>query len=321
MDTMATEPVRSARKLAVLRQGALSDIQMEAEKGIYVTKTKDRDTHDRYEYKTSDFGRSNSMEAAIYKAAIAGDIDGLTTALRQDSELNFLNQLTPRDDTILHIAARLSHHHLVEPIQSRSPDLFKSKNYNDDHPLHLAAAGGHLSIVQSLITNALRFAISSGRETEAEQDILDVMMGQNKQGNTSLHMAVKDHQYEVALFLFKQPGSQITSCVPNLERKSALYMAAEAGHEELFELMMQFIASNVDAQNMLKDGQPLLHVAITTRNKGVSTPPQTGVYPIFQQPTHRQKRVDTIPDWCLPYLPATPPELHQQVRVDPRKAK
>ncbi|XP_028073883.1 protein ACCELERATED CELL DEATH 6-like [Camellia sinensis] len=267
MDTMPTEPVRSARKRAVVKQVALSDIQMEAEKGIYVTETKDRDTHDRYEYKTSDFGRSNSMEAAIYKAAIAGDIDGLTTALQQDSELNLLNELTPRDDTILHIAARLGHHHLVEPIQSRSPDLFKSKNYNDDHPLHLAAAGGHLSIVQSLITNALRLAISSGRETEAEQDILDVTKGQNKQRNTPLHMAVKDHQYEVALFLFKRPGSQITSCVPNLGKKSALYMAAEAGHEELFELVMQFVASNVDAQNMLKDGQPLMHVAITTRNK------------------------------------------------------
>ncbi|THF96775.1 hypothetical protein TEA_029620 [Camellia sinensis var. sinensis] len=261
----------SARKRAVVKQVALSDIQMEAEKGIYVTETKDRDTHDRYEYKTSDFGRSNSMEAAMYKAAIAGDIDGLTTALQQDSELNLHNELTPRDDTILCIAARLGHHHLAEHIQSSCPDLFKSQNYNNDHPLHLAAAGGHLSIVQSLITNALRFAISSGRETEAEQDILYVIKGQNKQRNTPLHMAVKDRQYEVALFLFKRPGSQITSCVLNLEKKSALYMATEAGHEELFELMMQFVASNVvDAQNMLNDGQPLLHVAITTRNKGNS---------------------------------------------------
>ncbi|CAL5336740.1 unnamed protein product [Camellia sinensis] len=229
---------------------------------IDITET---DTHDRYEYKVSDFGRSNSMEAAIYRAAIAGDIHGLTTALQQDSELNLLNQLTPRGDTILHIAARLGHHHLVEPIKSRCPDLFKSKNYNNDHPLHLAAAGGHLSIVKSLITNVSQFVIYSGLETEAA--LQELLNSQNKQGNTPLHMAVKDHQYEVALFLFKRPGSQITSCVPNREKKSPLYMAAEAGHEELFELMMQFVASNVDAQNMLKDGQPLLHVAITTRNK------------------------------------------------------
>ncbi|KAI8010159.1 Protein ACCELERATED CELL DEATH 6, partial [Camellia lanceoleosa] len=93
--------------------------------------------------------------------------------------------------------------------------------------------------------------------------------GQNKQRNTPLHMAVKDHQYEVALFLLTQAGSLFTSCVLNLEKKSPLYMAAEAGHQELFELMMQFVASNVDAQNMLQDVQPLLHVAITTRNKVV----------------------------------------------------
>ncbi|KAF5949382.1 hypothetical protein HYC85_011375 [Camellia sinensis] len=219
-----------------------SDQQMNANKrkarGIHSRKPKDCYTHDRYEYKASDFGRSNSMEAAIYRAAIAGDIDGLRTALQQDSELNLLNQLTPRGDTILHITASLGHHHLVEPIQSRSPDLFKSKNCNDDYPLHLAAAGGHLSIVESLITNASQFARSWGPETEA----------------------VLLHEYFNA-------GSVLTSCAPNLEKKSPLYMAAEAGHEELFELMMQFVASNVDAQNMVKDGQPLLHVAITTRNK------------------------------------------------------
>ncbi|KAI8011886.1 Protein ACCELERATED CELL DEATH 6 [Camellia lanceoleosa] len=243
MDTMATDEV------LCVPSSLTDNIQMEA------CRRRHLGIHDTYEYKAPDFGRSNSLEAAIYRAAIAGDINGLR--LQQDSQLNLLNQLTPRGDTFLHIAARLGHYHLVEPITSRCPDLVKSKNYNDDHPLHLAAAGGHLYIVQSLIT--ITGGHLSGRETGAEQDILDVIKGQNKQGNTPLHMAVKDHQYEVALFLFKRPGSQITSCVPNLEKKSPLYMAAEAGHEELFELMMQFVASNVDAQNMLKDGQPLLH--------------------------------------------------------------
>ncbi|KAL7219230.1 hypothetical protein ACSBR2_012332 [Camellia fascicularis] len=262
---MATEPPRMFG-----RDLLGSEIQMGADRGIDFTETEDRYTHDRYEYEASDFGRSNSMEAAIYRAAIAGDIHGLTTALQQDSQLNLLNQLTPRGDTILHIAARLGHHHLVEPIRSSCPDLFKSKNYNNDHPLHLAAAAGHLSIVQSLITNAFLFVIASGRETEAGlQEIFNVINGQNNQWNTPLHMAVKNHQYEVALFLFTRAGSLLTSCFPNLEKKSPLYLAAEAGHQELFELMMQFVASNVDAQNMLKHGQPLLHVAITTRNKAV----------------------------------------------------
>ncbi|KAL7250528.1 hypothetical protein ACSBR1_012527 [Camellia fascicularis] len=226
---------------------------------------------DRYEYKAFDFGRSNSMEAAMYRAAIAGDINGLRTVLQQDSELNVLNQLTPRDDTILHIAARLGHHHLAKHIQRRCPDLFKSKNYNNDHPLHLAAAGGHLSIVESLITNASQFARSWGPETEAVllQEYFNVINGKNKQGNTPLHMAVKDHQYEVALFLVKQAGSALISCFPNLEKKSPLYLAAEAGHQELFEHMIRFVASNVDAQNTLMDGEPLLHVAITARNKVV----------------------------------------------------
>ncbi|KAF5944109.1 hypothetical protein HYC85_018186 [Camellia sinensis] len=269
MDTMATdEPV-------VQLCMVLSDIQMGAGRGIHFTKTEDRDTHDRYEYEASDFGRSNSMASC--------NIQGSYSWRHPWPENSTTTRLPTQSSQPTHPARRqdssyrrktshhhLGHHHLVEPIQSSCPDLFKSKNCNDDHPLHLAAAGGHLSIVQSLISNALRFAISSGRETEAEQDILDVTKGQNKQGNTPLHMAVKNHQYEVALFLFTGAGSLLTSCVPNLEKKSPLYMAAEAGHQELFELMMQFVASNVDAQNMLKDSQPLLHVAITTRNKGNS---------------------------------------------------
>ncbi|XP_028100717.1 protein ACCELERATED CELL DEATH 6-like [Camellia sinensis] len=274
MDTMATDEPRC------LASSLTDDIQMEARRRRHLG------IHDTYEYKASDFGRSNSMEAAIYRVAIAGDINGLR--LQQDSQLNLLNQLTPRGDTILHIAARLGHHHLVEPITSRCPDLVKSKNYNDDHPLHLAAAGGHVYIVQSLITIAGGHL--SGRETGAEQDILDVIKGQNKQGNTPLHMAIKDHQYEVALFLFKRPGSQITSCVPNLEKKSPLYMAAEAGHEELFELMMQFVASNVDAQNMLKDGQPLMHVAITTRNKVILETALKYVSSLIDAPDRRGRK-------------------------------
>ncbi|XP_028065672.1 protein ACCELERATED CELL DEATH 6-like [Camellia sinensis] len=156
----------------------------------------------------------------------------------------------------------------VKPIQSRCPDLFKSKNCNDDHPLHLAAAGGHLSIVESLITNAFQFAISSGRASEAGlQEVLNVIKGQNKQGNTPLHLAVAAGHLPIAKSLFMRAASP--SCFPNLEKKSPLYMAAEAGYLELFELMMQYVASNVDAQNMLKDSEPLLHVAITTRNKVV----------------------------------------------------
>ncbi|KAI8010158.1 Protein ACCELERATED CELL DEATH 6 [Camellia lanceoleosa] len=274
MDTMATDEV------LCVPSSLTDNIQMEA------CRRRHLGIHDTYEYKAPDFGRSNSLEAAIYRAAIAGDINGLR--LQRDSQLNLLNQLTPRGDTFFHIAARLGHYHLVEPITSRCPDLVKSKNYNDDHPLHLAAAGGHLYIVQSLIT--ITGGHLSGRETGAEQDILDVIKGQNKQGNTPLHMAVKDHQYEVALFLFKRPGSQITSCVPNLEKKSPLYMAAEAGHEELFELMMQFVASNVDAQNMLKDGQPLLQVAITTRNKVILETTLKYVSSLIDAPDRRGRK-------------------------------
>ncbi|CAL5336743.1 unnamed protein product [Camellia sinensis] len=268
---------------------ARSDLKMETDTSGF-NNTEDLYREDRY--KASDFGRSNSMGAAIYRAAIAGNIDGLRTVLQQDSELNLLNQLTPRDDTILHIAARLGHHHLAEHIQSCCPNLFKSKNYNNDHPLHLAAAGGHLSIVESLITNASQFARSRGPETEAVllQEYFNVINGKNKQGNTPLHMAVKANQYKVALFLVERAGSVLSSCIPNLEKKSPLYLAAEAGHQELFERMIQFVVSKADNQNMLMDGQPLLHVAITTRNKVVLETASKNVSSLMDAPDRRGRK-------------------------------
>ncbi|KAA8524416.1 hypothetical protein F0562_010860 [Nyssa sinensis] len=210
------------------------------------------------------YGMAKSVNPVIYKAVIAGDINGLLGAL--DPEHSLLRQVSPRENTVLHIAASIGHEHLVGPILNRYPDHFRSKNTKGDLPLHLAASAGHLSTVQSLISNARQFASSNSENSEARvEEIKEVVKEANEEENTPLHLALKNHHYQVAVFLFNQ--NQEASCCLNKEKKSPLYLAVEAGYLELVSLMMEYIIQSDNPDERLKSGTSIVHAAIGTRKR------------------------------------------------------
>ncbi|KAL7177288.1 hypothetical protein ACSBR2_030607 [Camellia fascicularis] len=79
------------------------------------------------------------MNPEIYRAAKAGDISGFERAI-EDREASPFNQVSPQEDTVLHIAA-----YSVELILTDRIDLFSKKNSNGNLPIHAAASSGHLS--------------------------------------------------------------------------------------------------------------------------------------------------------------------------------
>ncbi|KAA8524410.1 hypothetical protein F0562_010866 [Nyssa sinensis] len=189
-----------------------------------------------------------SMNPAIYKAAITGDVNAL-----DDLEASILDQISPQKNTILHIAASRGHDHLVEPILRRRQRLFKLKNSAGDLPIHLAASSGHQSTVQSLISNAI------------EKDVKDGLMAANKEGNTPLHLALKNRHKEVAKLLFDK--NKEASCCLNKEDKSPLYMAVEAGYLHLVTVMITYCYSTKMNYDKMRQGKSIVHAAIETRNK------------------------------------------------------
>ncbi|KAA8525045.1 hypothetical protein F0562_011461 [Nyssa sinensis] len=180
-----------------------------------------------------------SMKPAIYEAAIKGDI-----AL-DDSKLD---QRSPQKNNILHIAASRGHDRLVEDILRLRPLHLKLENSAGDLPIHLAASSGHQSTVRYLISEAKEKGVKEG------------LMAANKEGNTLLHLALKNEKEEVGELLFVM-NKEASRCL-NKEDKSPLYMAVEVGYLHLVTEMITYCYSGE-----MRQGKSIVHAAIETRNK------------------------------------------------------
>ncbi|KAA8525051.1 hypothetical protein F0562_011455 [Nyssa sinensis] len=221
---------------------------------------KDSDNESEFEESSSKDSRMEiiegrgSMDHAIYKAAITGNLDVFVVAL-DDLEGSILDQISPQKNTILHIAASRGHDHLVKPILRRRQRLFKLKNSVGDLPIHLAASSRHQSTVQYLISEA------------KEKDVKDGLKAANQEGNTLLHLAFKNRHKEVAKLLFVK--NKEASCCLNKEDKSPMYMVVEAGYLHLVTVMITYCYNTkMNNSGKMRQGKSIVHAATETRNKG-----------------------------------------------------
>ncbi|KAL0724090.1 hypothetical protein Bca4012_038689 [Brassica carinata] len=184
-----------------------------------------------------------------------------------------LTDITPQGNTILHLAAIYGHHQLLEhiinhervvfgdfdPIPSYYQSLLLRPNSSGDLPLHVAAAAGHAQAVILLINHlnqlpsGMQIFLREGRQVE----VGDVWVVQNNEGNTALHLALKANHQDVALRLVGL--DQRVSFIPNGERESPLYMAAEAGDELLVTQMLESTVPRYE-------GKSVMHAAIKSKN-------------------------------------------------------
>ncbi|KAL7177311.1 hypothetical protein ACSBR2_030630 [Camellia fascicularis] len=194
------------------------------------------------------------MNPEIYRAAKAGDISRFERAI-EDREASPFNQVSPQEDTVLHIAAYSGHVPLVEHILTHRINLFSEKNSNGNLPIHAAASSGHLSTVKSLLEFPQReeWRVSKLKEV-------------NKNEETALHVALKNHHEKVAEYLFKL--CPCVSSYPNKEGKSPLCMAAEAGFLDLVKLMTAETVEGVVMDNSMysSETRSVVHAALRGRN-------------------------------------------------------
>ncbi|XP_059630079.1 protein ACCELERATED CELL DEATH 6-like [Cornus florida] len=192
----------------------------------------------------ADEKQTTSMDAEVYRAITVGELQ---------SNISLLDQLSPQRNTVLHYAASLGHHQLVEPILKSCPELFRTTNSTGDIALHLAAASGNLSTLKSLLHQAKLLGLFSPQ----------VLMDENLEKNTALHLAMKSHHYDLAILLVEE--NALVSTRPNAQNMSPLFMAAEAGQLGLVQRMMQNIGA---ADIRALEGRSVVHAAIRARNTG-----------------------------------------------------
>jgi ankyrin repeat protein len=121
----------------------------------------------------------SGAKVTVFIAAALGNVKRLETAIAGDSSV--LSQHSPDGWTPLHLAAFFGRKEAVKYlIDAGAPITIRSTNAMNNHPLHAAAAGKHLDIVNGLL--------AAGADVNATQAA----------GWTALHASAQNGDLEMA---------------------------------------------------------------------------------------------------------------------------
>ncbi|KAM3236625.1 hypothetical protein P3L10_016662 [Capsicum annuum] len=167
------------------------------------------------------------MEPTLYSAAMRGNIgDGdfiLVDHLKRDEENGY--QVTPKGNTVVHVAALYGHSHFVAEVLKITPALLRCQNKKNETALHIAANEGHTEVVRVLLACV---------EDHNTKEKLTTMT--DASGDTALHKAVRSQHLDVVKLLVKEdPEFEFP---PNHAQETPLYLAAESGfHDALIVIL------------------------------------------------------------------------------------
>ncbi|XP_034686330.1 protein ACCELERATED CELL DEATH 6-like [Vitis riparia] len=202
------------------------------------------------------------MDDSVYGAAANGDIE----ALKKIPASEFHAQLSPKHNTILHIASEFGQIECVNWILDfpSSSSLLQRPNLNEDTPLHLAARERHLDVVEALINAAREPTLDIETGVGADKEMLIRMT--NKGKNTALHEAVRFNHYDVVkLLIEKDPEFNYGA---NDSGTTPLYMAAERGFTRLVELIIEKSSTSPAYIGFM--GRTALHAAVIRDDYGMT---------------------------------------------------
>ncbi|CAH8313243.1 unnamed protein product [Eruca vesicaria subsp. sativa] len=211
-------------------------------------------------------GESVAMNSEMFSAMRAGNIEFLEKMKRYETTpmACFKNS---KGDSILHLASSYGHLELVKGIVSACPSLLLEPNWEDQIPLHVAARAGHAAVVEALVASVTCF--SAGL---SEEERLNLYVLTDKDGDTPLHLALKDlhEKTETSVCLVK--ANQSVSLVANKDGISPLYLAVLAGNVSLVNAMLLSHPNNNVQGNLasqLQGRKSLVHAALKAKNTDV----------------------------------------------------
>ncbi|PHT48779.1 hypothetical protein CQW23_12987 [Capsicum baccatum] len=163
------------------------------------------------------------MDPILYSAAMRGNIGDVYYNLIRDEEYGY--QVTPKGNTVLHVAALYGHSHFAAEVLKISPAMLCYQNKKNETALHIAANEGHTEVVRVLLV-----CVEDHNTNDKLTRITDAS------GDTALHKAVRSQHLDVVKLLVKEDSE--FEFPPNHAQETPLYLAAESGfHDALINIL------------------------------------------------------------------------------------
>ncbi|KAF5962138.1 hypothetical protein HYC85_003347 [Camellia sinensis] len=149
-----------------------------------------------------------TMDVNLYEAVMEGKVDVLRQHIDQID-----NQVTPNNNTVLHVAAQFGRLQCVKEILEDCPVLLRRVNNKCETPLHFAVREERLDVAKALIDCAqeLDRELESGGGAAKE-----ILRATNEDKDTALHMAVRNEHLDLVKLLTEEdPEFPLLAFVPS----------------------------------------------------------------------------------------------------------
>jgi ankyrin repeat protein len=199
------------------------------------------------------------MDKRLHDAAVCKEVDSvkvIKVLFDQDSSL--LEGKTPLGNTALHLAIKFGNHRFVRLINQLCPTLLEQTNMAHETPLHLVAACGE--------PNIWKWSFDVINSNKENQNFKRVIRRKNCQGETTLHVALKNCNGKLANYLL-EADVQLSNYI-NKVGESIIYLAANFGCVDIVEKLLKE-PSTFNHVGLLH--QSPLHAAIQAGNIGISS--------------------------------------------------
>ncbi|KAM3345519.1 ankyrin repeat-containing protein ITN1-like [Capsicum galapagoense] len=194
------------------------------------------------------------MDPTLYNAVMKGNIGDanflLADHLKRDEENGY--QVTPKGNTVLHVAALYGHSHFAEEVLKITPAMLCCQNKKNETALHIAANEGHTEVVRMLLA-----CVEDHNTKEKLTRMTDAS------GDTALHKSVRSQHLDVVKLLVKEdPEFEFP---PNHAQETPLYLAAESGFHDALINILEYCKKSTYAAG--PSNRTPLHAAVIQEHK------------------------------------------------------
>ncbi|XP_028787320.1 protein ACCELERATED CELL DEATH 6-like [Neltuma alba] len=200
------------------------------------------------------------------------DADGFVHVLEQVCEKNHVdlatsfNHVTPRGDSLLHVAAEHGSEQVLCLVAFHYPKLLYRTNMKGDTPLHVAARAKNLLAIKNILDMEKHFMTSHRVNSLGKTEFI---MLRSNYGSTALHEAVLSTDYSVVLFLLaaheRSDLATYWTWSYDFSCKSPMYLAVLIRDEDILYLLFRLIP--IPSGKTVSNGDSPLHAAISERTK------------------------------------------------------